>query len=1118
MISADLSDGVAVNDSWQVAVTDAAGKKATRSVSLDFTVPRLLATNLPATANVTATAESAGIATFTMASNTTGGTAPYTYSWVRAEGSRSTISDASVNKPSIAFPLTVGETIVEKWTVTVTDSVGYATSSTVAITAAYPATAMKLTFTPSSPRMDAADPGPVSVAVASVLTGGVPPYTYAWTPYNGTKTAVSDPAAAAVSIGATLAAGQTVTETWRLTVTDATAKTIANSVSVTLTAPAPLTAPLVATRSITASAASGGVAVTTLSVTPAGGRAPYTYQWQRTTGSRSTATNDTTANATFRFALNVGETLTENWSVTVADAAGHAVTSEVAITATYPATALALGFSPSSPRVDAPDAGPASVAVTGMPTGGIPPYTYAWTIASGTKTTVADRTAATATIAATLTAGQTLSESWRLTVTDTAGKSIAGTVTATLTAPAELVAKLPASYTMTANASSGGLAKAPVSVTVSGGRAPYSYSWARTSGSRSTVADASVASATISFQLNLGETVTENWTVTVLDAAGHTASATIPLTGTYPASALQVTFPATSVRNDAPNPGPASVTLSANVAGGIPPYTYAWARYTGSKTSTANPTVANPVVSANVAAGEMFSETWRLTVTDSAGKSAASNVTVTMSAPAPMSYPLPASSTASVGTVANAGVSSMQIGTSLTGGRTPYTYDWTRLSGSRSVASSETISNPLIKATLTVGETLTERWRVRITDSVGHVISAETDIAFTYPAPAISVSLQPASLSVVGNDAGAVTGTTKIVASGGIPPYTYGWVRTTGSRATIDNPASSTPVFSATLNAAESISEQWKATVTDSVGKSQAINFTTAFSVLAPFTAKATVSSENVTVTASNTTGKSTLSATATGGKSPYTYSWVRTAGGTGTISSATVANPVLSVTLAEGQTAIETWEVTVRDAVGHVSTATASVQFAYPYPKLVVTSSPTAVAQTVKVAGPSSVPVHVAVSGGLAPYTYNWQRTSGNGAQLTGSDADVNVSFNFVGPERTVDEWRVDVTDARGSKGSTLLRSTFAFLGIKQECTREDAAHFRCDVYNWTGAAQSQVHIGFDQSGLQVNPLNFYNCAANSYCGTYRVLLMPGSHSGTIYSMAGSYTSTGYTFNETVK
>ena len=64
----------------------------------------------------------AGVASAGNSITATGGTAPYTFAWTRANGSLSTISSASSSSPVFSAPLASGQSISETWAVTVTDA------------------------------------------------------------------------------------------------------------------------------------------------------------------------------------------------------------------------------------------------------------------------------------------------------------------------------------------------------------------------------------------------------------------------------------------------------------------------------------------------------------------------------------------------------------------------------------------------------------------------------------------------------------------------------------------------------------------------------------------------------------------------------------------------------------------------------------------------------------------------------------------------------------------------------------------------------------------------------------------------------------------------------------
>ena len=1102
-ISATLVAGDAFSETWKVTVTDAAGKTAVASIATSFSAPAVLKITPPV--NRTVTVGTTGTAATTLTSTVSGGKSPYTYDWVRTSGTLSTVATATVLSPVISATLTAGQNVIETWSVTVTDSVGHTATGSTDITFNYPPAAMALHFTPASLALTANDPGLVTGQITSVPTGGVQPYAYAWTHTTGTRSSLSDVAGSNPVISATLASGDSFSEQWKLTVTDARGSIIAASITTSFKAAATLVVTPAAARTVTIGTSNTASTVMTPSV--AGGVAPYTYSWQRTVGSVSTTTNPAAASVSVSATLLPGQSAVETWTLTVTDAAGHTASGDTVVTFNNPGTALGLSFSPTSPRSDAADPGLVSVQVTGVPTGGIQPFTYAWTHGTGTRTVVSNASIVNPVVSATLGVGETVAEQWKLTVTDAVGKTITGTSTVTLTTPAAMALTLTAARTATATAATSGLATtAAVTMTTTGGRSPYTYSWSRIAGSRSTASNAAIVATQFSAQLDLGETMSETWRVTVTDSVGHTQSADTVVTFTYPASALSLAFTPTTPRTDAPDPGLISVLVAGAPKGGIPPYSYAWTHVTGTRTTVSDAASASTTIGATLAAGETVSEQWRLTVTDAAAKTVSGAVTATLTAPAVLAVPLADTKTITASST-TAGVASAAVTSTATGGRSPYTYSWTRVSGSRSTATSPTTATTGLSATVALGETIVETWRETATDSVGHVTSADIAVTFTYPAPAMAMSFAPTSLSIALNDPGVGSGTATGNVTGGIPPYSYSWAHTTGTRSQISNAAANAPVFSASVDQGDAFTDTWTLTATDTAGKTVSRAISVAFSALATLQ-PTLVESKIVTITATSGLGSTTMPVTVSGGKAPYTYSWLRTAGGTASISSSTVATPTLSATLSQGQTLTESWQVTVRDAVGHVATDSTSITFTYPFAALTVKAAPTSLALTTVTAGTLSGAVSITATGGVAPYSYNWTHTVGTASQiLSGADASVVIGATLSGPAYIAEQWKVDVTDSRGAKGSTLVPTTFNLPGMAVNCTDDDPGSFHCYIQNTGGAALASIGVTSTNPAMGIVPTVVTTCGVgSSFCGPVRFAVNTRGHTtGTITFTSGA-------------
>ena len=223
-----------------------------------------------------------------------------------------------------------------------------------------------------------------SNGIATVnVTGGVSPYSYAWSPSGGTG---------ATATG--LAAG-----IYTVTVNDASSATITRSF--TITQPATVVGGSTVVTNVSCFGGSNGA----INLTPSGGTGPYTFNW----GGGPT-TEDRTG-------LTAG-----TYTVTITDANG--CTGTVSATVTQPATVV--GGSTVVTNVSC--FGGSNGAINLTPSGGTGPYTFNW----GGGPTTEDRTS--------LTAG-----TYTVTITDANGCT--GTVSATVTQPATAISLASGSQT-----------------------------------------------------------------------------------------------------------------------------------------------------------------------------------------------------------------------------------------------------------------------------------------------------------------------------------------------------------------------------------------------------------------------------------------------------------------------------------------------------------------------------------------------------------------------------------------------------------------------------------------------------------------------------------------------
>ncbi|MEI6678011.1 MAG: cadherin-like domain-containing protein, partial [Mariniphaga sp.] len=382
--------------------------------------------------------------------------------------------------------------------------------------------------------------------------------------------------------------------------------------------------------------------------------------------------------------------------------------------------------------------------------------------------------------------------------------------------------------------------------------------------------------------------------VTVTDASLCTVSGSYSIT--QPGAALNATTSVTNINCY----GNASGMVTLAVAGGTAPFTYLWTRdeagYGGATTKDIT---------------GLTTGTYNVTVTDAKGCSFGTTATVTQ--------PAAALSLSITQTNINCfGGSTGTIDLTVTGGTSTYTYAWSN------GATTQDLSG-LIAGT----------YSCTVRDANGCTAASGT-ITITEPAAALSASIS-SPVNVLCNS--ATTGSINLTVTGGTTAYTYLW----------SNNATSEDLSNL-------VAGLYSVTVTDSKGctavASTTVTQPTAISVAG-----------SVTNVLCNGVASGAINITASGGTGSFTYNW----GGGITTEDRT--------SLAAG-----TYSVTVTDA----NNCTASSSFT-------VTSSPalslTSTNNAISCKNGSDGSINLSVSGGASPYTYAW--TGSN--SFTASTEDIS-------------------------------------------------------------------------------------------------------------------------------
>jgi hypothetical protein len=324
------------------------------------------------------------------ASVTATGTGPFQYSW----------------SPGGATSASIGNLGGGTYNAVVTDGNGCTLSSSVTISSPPVLTATITSVTQVT--CNGMNNGSLSVSAG----GGTGPYTYSWSPSGATTATISS-----------LSPGS-----YTVTVTDS--KGCTKTASTTITQPAALTATSSGSVLSCYGQTSGNV-----SVTPAGGTAPYNYLWSN--GSTGSSVNSTGAG---------------NYSVTVTDAHGCTISKTASVTGP---SQLNISINTSPAYCNQANGG-ASVIVSG----GNPSYTYNWFPGNYTSASVSN-----------IYAGN-----YTITVTDNNGC----TATSSVGVPgvAGPVVGLASITPVTCN----GFTNGSATVSLTGGTGPFIYSWSPSGG------------------------------------------------------------------------------------------------------------------------------------------------------------------------------------------------------------------------------------------------------------------------------------------------------------------------------------------------------------------------------------------------------------------------------------------------------------------------------------------------------------------------------------------------------------------------------------------------------------------------------------------------------------
>lgn len=477
--------GVAANlaaGTYTVTITCSAGGTLTATATV--TQPAAIAVPPATVVNANCTGSAGGSITVAP----TGGTPNYRYTWLGGTFS----VPANTNSPMVT------NLRAATYSLTVTDAAQCTATTTIVVGT----TANTLTLPAQIDKTNANCAGSGG-SITLAPSGGTQPYTYKWANANGAVAGAVNIKLENIPVG-----------TYTATVTDANACTIVTTPIAITATPSPVTIPAPTVVNTTCTAATGSI-----TVNPANGAGPYSYEWKKGGVVVPNALSATLSNQP------VGV-----YEVKATDSNGCTATATATISATQ-STVTATSATTPSPCFET---GTGTLTLT--PSGGKSPYTATWT---GPNSYTATGLAITG-----LKAGD-----YRAVVTDADGCAY-NTPILKVAGPIEALAITPAVTNATCpNGKNGTVTLAP-----KGGTGPYSYNWTGPNGFVSTDRDISGLAA-------------GTYTVTIRD--NNQCTFTAPVVVSVPANfQLNATQTASSCGNNG--------AIQLNPTGGTSPYSITW--------------------------------------------------------------------------------------------------------------------------------------------------------------------------------------------------------------------------------------------------------------------------------------------------------------------------------------------------------------------------------------------------------------------------------------------------------------------------------------------------------------------------------------------------------------
>ncbi|MEN8226651.1 MAG: gliding motility-associated C-terminal domain-containing protein [Bacteroidota bacterium] len=481
-------------DEYSLVITDSRGCNQLFSSLFTITEPTPLIFILDGSSDVSCFGGNDGAANVTVS----GGVSPYSFSWT---------GDGSGHSSAMEDP---NDLVADTYDLVVTDNNGCILNFNDLVIISEPAELAVTVDDITDVDCNGAATGVINITPS----GGTPVYAFSWTGPNGFTATTEDIL--------NLEAGD-----YSLTLSDANGCSTVFSNVATIAENSPITATFNITD-VTCNGGSDGA----LNPKISGGKTSYSYSWTGPSGFTSSQ-------------KNISGLIAGDYQLTVTDDLGCVQVMPVQTLNQPPA------ISATASQVDIDCFGADNGSIDLTPSGGTPPYTFAWTGPGGFTASTEDLSG--------LETG-----AYSVTVTDANLCSETFTDIVTLLGPAEIQVS-----SVKTDISCGGLTDGAIDITVTGGTLPYTYAWSGPSGYTSTLEDISGLAAG-SYSL----TITDGKGCVVSFPDQETIIDPTPLVASYISHEDVLCY------------GDANGSIQIDVTGGTAPFSFDWTNGSGITIST----------------------------------------------------------------------------------------------------------------------------------------------------------------------------------------------------------------------------------------------------------------------------------------------------------------------------------------------------------------------------------------------------------------------------------------------------------------------------------------------------------------------------------------------------